>query len=230
MVGDSVEDDIEAPRQPAWGRFLAGPGGALSRARGQDRVAARTAGALRLASSPRISPSSGEASTSSLEKTRSPSRSRRTATLPPGSPRRRAPRRSARPRDSRPVRRARSGRAVMDLDRHAREPTLRVACPLHRQSSTPRARRRRGVRRLFVEYQESLGVDLCFQGFDRGCRELPGDYTPPPEAARGSEDGATVACVAVRRLDAATCEMKRLTSALAPRARPRPRARRDGHL
>lgn len=67
------------------------------------------------------------------------------------------------------------------------------------------------MRRLFLEYQESLGVDLCFQGFDREVAELPGDYTPP--AGRllvARDDGTAVACVALRRLDAATCEMKRL--------------------
>jgi ribosomal protein S18 acetylase RimI-like enzyme len=67
------------------------------------------------------------------------------------------------------------------------------------------------VRRLFVEYQESLGVDLCFQGFDRELAELPGDYVPPDGCllvARAEDDIA--ACVALRRLDPETCEMKRL--------------------
>jgi ribosomal protein S18 acetylase RimI-like enzyme len=67
------------------------------------------------------------------------------------------------------------------------------------------------VRGLFVEYQESLGVDLCFQGFDRELEELPGDYVPPMGCllvARAEE--AIVACVALRRLDAEACEMKRL--------------------
>ncbi len=67
------------------------------------------------------------------------------------------------------------------------------------------------VRRLFLEYQESLGVDLCFQGFDREVAELPGDYAPPGGRLLVARDGgAAVACVALRRLDAATCEMKRL--------------------
>ena len=67
------------------------------------------------------------------------------------------------------------------------------------------------VRGLFVEYQESLGVDLCFQGFDRELAELPGDYTPPGgRLLVARDDGAAVACVALRRLDAKTCEMKRL--------------------
>ncbi len=67
------------------------------------------------------------------------------------------------------------------------------------------------VRRLFVEYQESLGVDLCFQGFDRELAELPGDYAPPEGSllVARAEDGI-VACVALRRLDPQTCEMKRL--------------------
>jgi ribosomal protein S18 acetylase RimI-like enzyme len=67
------------------------------------------------------------------------------------------------------------------------------------------------VRTLFLDYQESLGVDLCFQGFDRELAELPGDYAPPEGSllVARAEDGI-VACVALRRLDPQTCEMKRL--------------------
>jgi ribosomal protein S18 acetylase RimI-like enzyme len=67
------------------------------------------------------------------------------------------------------------------------------------------------VRGLFLDYQESLGVDLGFQGFDRELAELPGDYAPPGGRLFVARADATpVACVALRPLDAETCEMKRL--------------------
>lgn len=67
------------------------------------------------------------------------------------------------------------------------------------------------VRRLFGEYQESLGVDLCFQSFDRELAELPGDYASPGGCLLVARNGdEIVACVALRRLDPETCEMKRL--------------------
>ena len=67
------------------------------------------------------------------------------------------------------------------------------------------------VRSLFVEYQAGLGVDLCFQGFDEELAGLPGDYAAPGGCLLvAREDGEPVACVALRRLGAKTCEMKRL--------------------
>jgi len=67
------------------------------------------------------------------------------------------------------------------------------------------------VRTLLVEYQASLGVDLCFQNFARELEQLPGEYAPPPGRlylawVRGEAAG----CVALRSIDARTAEMKRL--------------------
>jgi putative acetyltransferase len=68
-------------------------------------------------------------------------------------------------------------------------------------------------RTLFREYAASLNVDLCFQSFEHELETLSTMYAHPDGAlvlAIASSDGAAVACVAVRRLDRETCEMKRL--------------------
>lgn len=67
------------------------------------------------------------------------------------------------------------------------------------------------IRGLFVEYAESLGFSLCFQGFDRELADLPGCYAPPRGSLRlALIDGIPAGCVAVRPLDDDICEMKRL--------------------
>jgi len=67
------------------------------------------------------------------------------------------------------------------------------------------------IRALFIEYQDSLDVDLCFQNFHRELDELPGDYAPPRGRLYLARiDGEAAACIALRPVDDDTCEMKRL--------------------
>ena len=64
------------------------------------------------------------------------------------------------------------------------------------------------VRELLHEYESSLGVSLDFQGFADELAELPGAYAPPGGALLVAPDAA--GCVALRRIDEQTCELKRL--------------------
>lgn len=67
------------------------------------------------------------------------------------------------------------------------------------------------ARNLFREYQAFLGIDLCFQEFDKELAELPGEYSPPEgRLILGYWASNLAGCVALRKIDDATCEMKRL--------------------
>jgi putative acetyltransferase len=77
------------------------------------------------------------------------------------------------------------------------------------QAEAPRLVAR--ARALFVEYAASTGIDLCFQNFDAELSGLPGEYAPPAgRLLLAVEAEAEVGCVALRPLDDAICEMKRL--------------------
>lgn len=67
------------------------------------------------------------------------------------------------------------------------------------------------VRDLFLEYAQSLGFSLCFQGFDQELASLPGDYRPPHGRLLLAMEGDVAAgCVALHRINGDYCEMKRL--------------------
>ena len=67
------------------------------------------------------------------------------------------------------------------------------------------------VKQLFLEYAGSIGVDLEYQRFGAELAGLPGKYAPPTgELLIGRVNDEAGGCVALRALDRATLEMKRL--------------------
>jgi putative acetyltransferase len=67
------------------------------------------------------------------------------------------------------------------------------------------------ARELFREYADAIGIDLEYQNFSAELAALPSPYVPPHGVLLIAQvDGGTAGCVALRRLDDRTGELKRL--------------------
>ncbi|MBI2213172.1 MAG: GNAT family N-acetyltransferase [Acidobacteria bacterium] len=67
------------------------------------------------------------------------------------------------------------------------------------------------AREIFREYEAAIGIDLCFQSFEKELAELPGLYAPPKGRLYLLRiDGEVEGCIALRPSGEHDCEMKRL--------------------
>ncbi|MGO5092472.1 GNAT family N-acetyltransferase [Clostridium sp. LCP25S3_F10] len=67
------------------------------------------------------------------------------------------------------------------------------------------------IKQLFLEYTQSLKIDLAFQNFEEEFNTLPGKYGPPDGILiLVLVDGKRAGCIALRKISEDICEMKRL--------------------
>lgn len=67
------------------------------------------------------------------------------------------------------------------------------------------------IKQLFLEYINSLKVDLTFQDVETELKTLPGKYAPPNGVLiLALINGKEAGCVALRKISDNVCEMKRL--------------------
>ncbi len=68
-----------------------------------------------------------------------------------------------------------------------------------------------GIKILFAEYTQMLGVNLDFQDYEKELQQLPGKYAlPDGRLYIAYAENKASGCIALRRIDDAICEMKRL--------------------
>lgn len=67
------------------------------------------------------------------------------------------------------------------------------------------------IKKLFLEYVQSLKIDLSFQNFEEELETLPGKYgLPSGTLILALVDGEEAGCIALRNISENICEMKRL--------------------
>lgn len=67
------------------------------------------------------------------------------------------------------------------------------------------------IKQLFLEYSQSLKIDLAFQNFETEFNTLPGKYGPPDGILiLVLVDSKRSGCIALRKISEDICEMKRL--------------------
>jgi putative acetyltransferase len=67
------------------------------------------------------------------------------------------------------------------------------------------------IRKLILEYEDSLDFDLCFQDLQNELAALPAPYNPPGGCLLLARcDGEVAGCVAMQKLADGVSEMKRL--------------------
>ena len=67
------------------------------------------------------------------------------------------------------------------------------------------------IKKLFLEYSQSLDIELTFQNFEEEFNALPGKYGPPSGTLiLALVDNKPAGCIALRKISGDICEMKRL--------------------
>jgi len=67
------------------------------------------------------------------------------------------------------------------------------------------------IKQLFREYANSLEIDLCFQDFEQELQSLPGKYSEPDGRLYiALFNDKVVGCIALRRFNQTSAELKRL--------------------